>query len=181
MRPTTSLLIAATSIASVLAVTQLAITNTTNAQPQDQQQGERPDMGQMLIGGLQQVEGCLGVDAGQYMSGKRTIVAWFENKAAAQRWYYSDTHQYMMTGMGLGEEYEHKPLSHVQDEETPIMVIATITMSEDGTQGVEGFPVPISQVSIELFAPLPGGAHVNGRFSPESFEVPHMTDLSEGY
>ncbi|MHC4975817.1 MAG: antibiotic biosynthesis monooxygenase family protein [Planctomycetota bacterium] len=176
MRRTTLFRIAivTTSIAVGLGLSVLLNGNTATAQEQEGQ----PDMGDMLISGLKQVEGCLGVDAGRYMSGKNTIVAWFENAEAAKRWYFSDTHQYMMTGMGAGEDYEHKPLSHVEDQDSPIMVIATITPT-DGEQQVEGFPVPISQVSIELFAPLPGGAHVNGRFSPDSFVVPHMTDLTD--
>ena len=77
-----------------------------------------------------------------------------------------------MRGMGATGE----PLAHVPDDQGPIMVIATITPSD--TPEIEGFPVPISQISIELFAPLPGGAHVNGRLAPEAFEVEHMRDLT---
>ncbi len=133
----------------------------------------------LLVEGLLATEGCLGADAGQMMSGKNVIVAWFEDKAATVRWYESNTHKGIMEGMTSDiEGYSHTPLAHVDDEDTPIMVIATITPSTDGST-LAGFPAPISQVSIELFAPLPGGAYWNGRFAPPAFEVEHIKDLSE--
>lgn len=142
--------------------------STRNAQP-----GGQPDIGKALIEGLLQTPGCLGADAGQFQSGKNAIFAWFKDKAAVEAWYYSPMHKTMMKGMG--STVIPKPLQHVEDGTGPIMIIATITPSAE--QKVRGFPAPISQISIELFAPLPGGAHVNGRLSPAEFEVPHMKDL----
>lgn len=127
-----------------------------------------------LVKGLESVEGCLGTELAQTQSGKACIIAWFEDKAAAERWYYHQTHQ-MMMGM-VGADRNRKPMQHIADDSGPIMVIATITPSEE--KGIEGFPMPISQISIELFAPLPGGAHINGRLSPKEFKVPHMKDYT---
>ena len=146
-------------------------------QPARQQEGQpdmRPneDMGRMLINGLRASPGCLGVDAGSMNSGKQTIIAWFENKKAVTAWYYHPVHRGFMQAVG-GNADDSKPLQHVENENTPIMVIASITPEAKPGPGKP----PFSQISIELYAPLPGGAHVNGRLAPETFEVPHMRAL----
>ena len=145
-------------------------------QPDAQPAGQ--DMGRALIEGLRATEGCLGVDAAQTQSGRNTIIAWFENKAAVKRWYYSDVHQSMITGLTRPDEFETEPLRHVDDDETPIMVIATITFAE--RPHFESISLPISQISIELYAPLPGGAFLGRRLAPDSFKVPHMRDYTPG-
>ena len=63
-------------------------------------------------------------------------------------------------------------MEHVDDEAQPVMVIATLTPSDKPE--LPGMKIPISQISIELFAALPGGAQISGRVSPETFRVPHM-------
>ncbi len=140
-------------------------------QPQDQAQG----FARQLIDGLKATEGCLGVDAAQFQSGKNTIVAWFENKAAVERWYMSPTHQFMMRAVGA-DPGARAPLEHVTDEKAPVMVMASITMG--GENPIPG-PVPFSQISIELYTPLPGGAMINGRLAPKKFPVKHFRDLSD--
>jgi hypothetical protein len=37
--------------------------------------------------------------------------------------------------------------------------------------------LPISQIAIELYTPLPGGLSLGGTFAPEGMEVPHMIQL----
>ena len=135
---------------------------------------ERPsgDMGAILVRGLKKTEGCLGVETCEWQSGKQSIVAWFENKAAATRWYQSSTHQAMMKGNMEGFGGGGEPMQHIKDEETPIMVLASLTFASKPE--LDGVKLPISQISIELFAPLPGGAFVGGRVSPKGFKVPHM-------
>ncbi len=133
------------------------------------------EMGQRLAAGLKATEGCLGVDLAQWQSGKNTICAWFEDKEAVMRWYESDTHQGFMGAVG-GKEGGNKPMEHVKTE-GPIMVMATLSFN--GPPAVEGSKIPFSQISIELFEPLPGGAHVNGRLAPEKFKVEHMRDLTQ--
>ena len=132
------------------------------------------DFGTMLVRGLHETEGCLGVDVADFQSGKNTIVAWFENKEAAIRWYNHPTHQRMMGAVGARGG---TPLEHVTDNGTPIMVMASITFG--GKPAVEQSPIPFSQISIEMYAPLPGGASINGRLAPKTFQVPHHKALDE--
>lgn len=122
-----------------------------------------------LVAGLKSVDGCLGVDMGQFQSGKNTIVAWFRDAQAARAWYNHPTHRSMIKMVGADPEAK-KPLEHVKDG-VPVMVIASITFS-DGPK-IEGIPMPISQIAIELYTPLPGGASINGRLSPEEFKIEH--------
>ncbi|MFI4898450.1 MAG: hypothetical protein ACIARR_11565 [Phycisphaerales bacterium JB059] len=132
-------------------------------------------MSQRLIDGLKGTEGCLGVDAAQWQSGKNTICAWFENKAAVERWYRSDTHAGFMGAVG-GDPEAREPLRHVADDEGPIMVMATLDFN--GPPAIKGSLIPFSMISIELFKPLPGGAYVKDRLAPEKFRVEHMRNLT---
>lgn len=131
-------------------------------------------MGMQLVAGLKATEGCLGATAVQATDGRLAVIAWFENKAGAKRWYESRTHQRLMQGMAAGEPAA-EPMAHIADD-TPIMVIAAITPAEPGK--TYGLGIPVAQISIELFQPLPGGAAVNGRFSPEAFPVEHMRKMT---
>lgn len=128
-----------------------------------------PDMGAMLVQGLKGVPGCQGVESGQWRSGRMTIAAWFTDKAAVKRWYYSEAHQRMMDMMAEGEPAP--PMQHVPDDAKSILVLATLTPSD--RPRLEGVPMPISQISIELYQALPGGASVGGRLAPKTFKVPH--------
>lgn len=132
------------------------------------------DMGQRLAEGLRGIEGCLGVDLAQWESGKNTICAWFENKAAVERWYYSETHKGFMGALGA-RAGDAGPMRHV-DTDGPIMVMATISF--DGPPALPASRIPFSQISIELFSPLPGGAFVKERLAPEKFRVEHMRDMT---
>jgi len=136
--------------------------------------GQWPD----LTAGLRETEGCLGVETADTGSGKKVIFAWFENKKACLRWYYSDMHQHMMH-MVFSEEAQkevggkRKPLSTVPDGyEGPILAIASLTFAPPGSPGINGLAVPISQIAIELYLPLPGGLNLGGSFAPESMVVP---------
>lgn len=167
---------ARTAVVAVAAATMLAgftISMGAGQQP-ERPAGGPPDFAAALIKGLEGTEGCLGVDAGQFRSGKNTIVAWFENKEAVLRWYNHPTHRRMMMSVGA-DPAEGTPLEHVTDPDVPIMVMASISMG--GKPVVPDSPMPFSQISIELFAPLPGGASVNGRLAPEAFAVPHHKAL----
>ncbi len=137
------------------------------AQPQN-------EMGERLAEGLRETKGCLGVDLAQWQSGKNTICAWFEDKAAVERWYYSNTHQGFMGAIG-GRAGDDEPMEHVETD-GPIMVMATLSF--DGPPALAGSKIPFSQISIELFEPLPGGAFIRERLAPEKFKVEHMRDLT---
>lgn len=147
-------------------------------QPADEppgRQGRGPDIAGMLVEGLENSPGCLGVDAGRFQSGKMAIIGWFENKAAVLAWYNSPVHQRIMSRISGGDD-QQEALAYVTDENTPIMVIASITPTKQG--GAPGSGMPFSQIAIELYAPLPGGAYINSRLAPEAFEVPHMRKLT---
>lgn len=135
-----------------------------------------PDFGAMLTRGLEASEGCLGVDTARFASGKVCIVAWFEDAEAVERWYYSETHTRFMSLFG-GDPEARKPLRHVENREAPVMVMAAITLG--GEKRLPG-PMPISQISIEVYTPLPAGAAINGRLAPEGFEIPHFRELAIG-
>src|SRR5262245_54398161 len=84
-----------------------------------------------LVGALKATRGCLGVETARTSSGKNVIFAWFEDKEAALRWYYSDTHQAVMhMSSGDANQKFDKPLDGVPDDVGPIMAIASITFSE---------------------------------------------------
>ncbi|MHC4992752.1 MAG: hypothetical protein ACYTGC_17410 [Planctomycetota bacterium] len=160
--------------AGAIGLAGLAVAQRAQEAPRD----AAPDLGARLIEGLRATPGCLGVDAGNFMSGKNAIMAWFEDKDAVVRWYHSAAHQQAMRA-AFGEEevdaHEHAPLRHVESG-GPIMVIASITFTDEPR--LEGVAMPISQIAIELYTPLPGGAHMNGRLAPATFRVKHMKEYT---
>jgi len=127
-----------------------------------------------LVEGLENTPGCLGVDLARWRSGRQSICAWFEDKAAVVAWYESEVHQGMMQQVVRGGAFEGNPLEHVADDSGPIMVIASLTPTPRGEPGLPQIVLPISQISIEMFQPLPGGVHIGGRLAPETFVVPGM-------
>lgn len=136
------------------------------------------DLGASLMMGLKSTPGCLGIDAAQEtMSGKSVIFAWFENKKAALRWYYSDVHQQVMQEFfpGAEEHAQERPMADVPDD-IPILAIASITMSDKAE--FEESTLPISQIAIELYTPVTGGLHLGGRFAPDGVEVKNLKDYS---
>lgn len=152
------------------------------------------DQGDELVKALLDEPGCLGVETAFTQSRKAAIFAWFKSKDALLDWYYSDFHQTAMMGLqeaaaeaaekgelpydvsGGDEADRGEPLAHLPDDCGPILAIATITPSQK--QLVPGFDQSISQISIELYAPLPGGIAFNGRFAPAKLVVPHLFEMS---
>jgi hypothetical protein len=137
---------------------------------QNQPQLPLPD----LAGGLKATPGCLGVESARTSSGKMVIFAWFEDKKAALRWYNSEMHQQLVKMAGPPPT-GRAPLAGIPDDSGPIMAIASLTPSN---QPLKGFPMPVSQIAIELYQPLPGGIFVGGRFAPSSVQVPGMRDFT---
>ena len=123
--------------------------------------------------------GVLGVELAQTASGKMVIFAWFENKKAALAWYYSQAHQALMKMAGGGAPRPRGPMADVPDDGRPIMAIASVTLSRP-QEGIPqtGLP-PVSQIAIELYAPLPGGLAAGGRFAPASVTVPGLVATSD--
>jgi hypothetical protein len=131
-----------------------------------------PDFGEILRKGLNESEGCLKVIFADTSVGTNTIIAWFENKAAVETWYYSATHTQFMRMIGTDPSTK-KPMAHIKDEDIPVMVMASITFGSAEDQVIPG-PIPASQISIELYTPLDAGASVNGRLMPESIQLEHF-------
>jgi hypothetical protein len=120
-----------------------------------------------LVKGLKETPGCLGVETARTQSGKNVIFAWFENKKAALAWYRSDTHKFYMDNFGGAGR---PPMTQVPDD-VPLLCIASITPSKE--QKVPGAHMPVSQISVELYSVVPGGASVGGTFAPKSLKIPN--------
>jgi hypothetical protein len=129
-----------------------------------------------LIAALKSTPGVLGVEAARTMSGKQVLFAWFENKQAVLNWYYSPTHQGVMRMFTQGASSGRKPLADIADDSGPILTIASLTMT-DAPQ-VDGVHLPVSQIAIELYAPLPGGLAAGGRFAPGTVKVPGLIEVT---
>jgi hypothetical protein len=129
-----------------------------------------------LVASLRATPGVLGVDAGQMASRKQVIFASFENKQAVLNWFYSDVHQAYMRALTPGAGTGRKPLADIADNGGPILAIASLTMADQPQ--VPGVQMPISQIAIELYAPLPGGLAAGGRFAPATVKVPGLIEVS---
>jgi len=126
-----------------------------------------------LVGALKATPGCVGVETARTSSGKQVIFAWFENKKAVLNWYYSDTHMSVKNQFAPGST--HKPLADVPDDGEPVLAIASLTLTGAPTGDVAS--LPISQIAIELYRPLPGGLAAGGRFAPAALKVPGMQNV----
>jgi hypothetical protein len=153
-----------------IAVAAFAALATLAQSAQNQPQLPFPD----LVGPLKATPGCLGVETARTASGKMVIFAWFEDKKAVMRWYNSALHQQLVKMAGAPDP-NHVPLAGIADDSGPILAIASLTLSNEPPKGS---PLPVSQIAIELYQPLPGGLFVGGRFAPNSVKVPGMRDFS---
>jgi hypothetical protein len=127
-----------------------------------------------LVAALKATPGCYGVETARTGSGKQVIFAWFENKKALLDWYYSPVHRQLMSQF-FPSAPQRTPLPDVPDNGQPILAIASLTMADKPASDVTSLPV--SQIAIELYQPLPGGIALGGRFSPLSMKVPGLTDV----
>src|SRR5262245_64395434 len=103
-----------------------------------------------LVGSLKATPGCLGVETATTGSGKQVIFAWFEDKKAALKWYYSDTHQELVKRFFPDAKRSRKPLADVPEDSGPIMAVASVTLSDKPTKEN---PLPFKQIAIELYQP----------------------------
>jgi hypothetical protein len=138
-------------------------------QPPQPPGGGLPD----LVGALKATPGVLGVETARTSSGKQVIFAWFENKKAVLAWYYSDTHRSVQK-MFAPDSPARTPLADVPDDGQPILTIASLTLSGAPSAA---HPIPVSQIAIELYRPLPGGLAAGGRFAPSAMKVPGLVDV----
>jgi hypothetical protein len=127
-----------------------------------------------LVGALKSTPGCVGVEVARTGSGKQVIFAWFEDKKAALNWYYSDTHQAAMKQFFPQSPSKRTPLKDVADDAGPVLAIASLTLADKAPGDVTS--LPISQIAIELYSPLPGGIALGGRFAPAALKVPGLRE-----
>lgn len=158
-------------IARRTAMAVLTVIATVALSAQNQPQLPFPD----LAGGLKATPGCLGVETARTTSGKMVIFAWFEDKKALLRWYNSEMHQQVMKMAGSPDP-NHVPLEGITDDSGPILAVASLTMAAPGA--LKNLPLPVSQIAIELYQPLPGGVFAGGRFAPSTLKVPGMRDFT---
>lgn len=130
-----------------------------------------------LIGGLKATPGCLGVETAQTASGKLAIFAWFQDKESVLKWYNSDMHRKLQDRF-FPNRPPHTPLAHVPDDVGPVLAVASITPADSARFAMT--KLPISQIAIELYTPLPGGFALGGRFAPDSLHVPYLRDIHPG-
>jgi len=166
-------LVAALAVAMFIPGTLRAVAQTSAAAPQrsDVRTLQMPD----LVAALKSTPGVLGVDAARTVSGKQVVFAWFENKQAVLNWYYSPTHQGVMRMFSPGGSGARTPLAGIADDSGPILTIASLTMMDAAK--ADGVTLPVSQIAIELYAPLPGGLAAGGRFAPSTVRVPGLVDV----
>ncbi len=127
-----------------------------------------------LVGALRSTPGCLGVETAHTSTGKQVIFAWFENKQAVLNWYYSPLHR------GLAEQFfpsaeARTPMPDVPDNGEPVLAIASLTLADKPQSDLTSLPV--SQIAIELYRPLPGGLALGGRFAPAEVKVKGLMDV----
>jgi hypothetical protein len=165
------------SLAFVTMIAAGGLTATAWTQATETGQPQRARSWPDLAGGLRATEGCLGIESARAASGKQVIFAWFEDKASVVRWYYGEVHQGAMDLFMTSAEYaQRKPMEHVRDDAGPIMVVASLTPAPE--PAFAGIDLPISQIAIELYEPLPGGAFLGARFAPPAVKVDHLRDYT---
>jgi quinol monooxygenase YgiN len=168
-----------TTIIALLACTAAFTGRWALAQPAGTPPAQRaPEFhrfGQTIVEALQASPGCLGVETAQTASGKNVIFAWFEDKQAALAWHNSDAHQRMMDRFFPERPQERTPMEHIADDAGPILTIASLKPAE---QLLPGTRMPVSEIAIEMYAPLPGGIRINGGFTPAAIPVPHRVETT---
>ena len=92
------------------------------------------------------------------------------------KWYFSDVHQDVMHTAFPDADLK-KPLKDVPKDAGPILAIASLTLAKESK--FKATSMPISQIAIELYQPLPGGTYLGGRFAPDSVKVPNMRGYTD--
>jgi hypothetical protein len=81
-----------------------------------------------------------------------------------------------MLQFGGGARRPKGPLADVPDDGNPVLAIASVTLMGPPPTSAEDLK-SVPQIAIELYAPLPGGLAVGGRFAPSSVRVPGMVEV----
>jgi hypothetical protein len=154
------------------AVAILALLSPSSAQ---QLLPGQPDFGELLVKAAKETPGFLGIERGRTTNGTVVIFAWFENKRALVNWYKSDFHQRAIKTAFPNQNIDREPIPDVPEDTGNILALVTLKLS-DGPP-IAGSPIPIERIGIELYAPLPDGVAVGGRFAPASVKVPGLREF----
>jgi hypothetical protein len=123
-----------------------------------------------LIGGLKATPWCIAVKNSAFNGGKQlAIFAWFKNKAAVNAWYNSPMHRDAMRKFFPNMPGRASALEGMRDEKSPLLVVATVTPAEK--PAIDGSPLAVSQIAIEIYTPAPGGVVIGGGFGPDALDV----------
>jgi len=177
----TSLLVSAIALCGAVTAGTFALQNAEPGRKPEAKGDQPPAHAQQqgfpnLIELLKEAPGCLGVEAAQTMSGKRVIFSWFETKQDVVKWYYSEPHQQVMDMFFPETIADFKPLENVPDDAGPLLVIASLTMSNKPQ--LDETSLPISQIAIEMYQPVNGGLYLGSRFGPDTVKVKDMQDYT---
>jgi heme-degrading monooxygenase HmoA len=123
---------------------------------------------EQMLKALQESPGCLGVETARTSSGKQVVFAFFENKKAVLKWYYSPTHRELIEMLGTKYDGKRAPLKGVPDD-VPVMAVAALSFG--GKAASPNLGIPVSQISIEIFTPATGGLTIGGGFTPDAFRA----------
>jgi hypothetical protein len=126
-----------------------------------------------LLKALKQTPGCLGADMARTEGGKFLMFAWFEDRRGLLNWYNGAAHKQAMKKY-FGLDPSATPLKNVPDNGAPILVIASFTVADKAH--LKETRLPVSQLAIELYQPLPGGIAAGGRFAPDGLKVPKLRE-----
>jgi hypothetical protein len=124
-----------------------------------------------LLEALKGTPGCLGAEIARTPGGQVAFFAWFANKQGLVNWYHSAAHKQGMKKY-IGLEGSATPLEATPDNGDPILVIASFTVVDRAHFKETG--LPLSQLAIEFYQPIPGGIDAGGRFAPEAVTVPKL-------
>ena len=127
-----------------------------------------------VLTALRAAPGCLGVETGQTASGRQVIFAWFDGKASLVDWYHSEAHQRAMKAVYPNQAFDRTPLPDLADDSGPILAIVSVKFAEPPAPGARP---RMTSIGIELYAPLPGGIAVGGRFAPAALSVRGLREL----
>lgn len=157
-------------LAAAAAGAGAVIATTTSAQP-EQLDIER--MGRIMVQSLLEAPGNLGVETALTSSGQHVIFAWFEDREALLAWHEGPTHQRTMDHF-FPRRPPHQPLEHIPDGAGPILTIASI---KPVAEPLPGMRIPVSEMSIEMYTPLPGGVRLNAGFTPGTVPIDGMQEI----
>ncbi|MCH8830211.1 MAG: hypothetical protein IID45_11600 [Planctomycetes bacterium] len=122
-----------------------------------------------LLAAVKKSPGCLGVESAVTASRKNVLFVWFKDKKSAIAWYNSKYHQTILAKFFPKAAVRRSPLKNVPDNAGPILAIASFTFSDKPK--VKGTKLPMSQIAIELYAPLQGGLAIGGTFAPKGVKA----------